>query len=177
MGDYLFDDEPTKRTLGIRDRKLLYRNAKGKCQNPKCNKKIEYDEMQVGHKTAASRGGRATFKNCVCLCWRCNNNQGTDSWKTFLKRQGIQDGSSDNKKALKTLSIPQLKFIAKKKYVKVKGTTYDDGWSSSTSSPTKMQYVNKLANVVSVREIETILKNMPQVKKKRKRRSSNNNWF
>jgi len=176
MGDSIFDDEPTKRTLTIREREILYKNAKGKCQNPACRKKLQFYEMEVGHKTAASKGGRATLHNCVCLCASCNRLQHTDSWKTFLKKQGIQDGSSDNKKALKTLSIPQLKFIAKKKYVKVKGRTYDDGWSSSTSSPTKTQYVNKLANV-SVKEIETILKNMPQVvKKKKKRRSSDDLW-
>jgi hypothetical protein len=27
-----------KRTLGIRDKQILYRNAKGKCENPACNK-------------------------------------------------------------------------------------------------------------------------------------------
>jgi hypothetical protein len=172
MGDSLFDDEPVKRTLGIRDKKLLYRNANGKCQNPKCNKKIEFDEMQVGHKTAASRGGRATLKNCVCLCWRCNNNQGTDSWPTFLKKEGIQDSSVNTKRILKTLSIPKLKFLAQKKYIKVKGShdEYDD-----YSAPTKTQYINKLAKVVSEKDIESALKEMPKVKK-RKHRSSDDDW-
>jgi hypothetical protein len=73
------DDKDTKRTLGIRDKQILYRNAKGRCQNPACNKKIDFDEMQVGHKTAWSRGGRTTLKNSVCLCYRCNKLQGTDS--------------------------------------------------------------------------------------------------
>jgi len=70
----------SKRSLGIRDRQILYRNAKGRCQNPACNKKIEFDEMQVGHKTAWSRGGSTTLRNSVCLCYRCNKLQGTDSW-------------------------------------------------------------------------------------------------
>jgi hypothetical protein len=50
----LDDDKDRKRTLGIRGKKILYRKAKGKCQNPACNKKIDFDEMQVGHKIAHS---------------------------------------------------------------------------------------------------------------------------
>jgi len=157
MGDY-WDDEPEKRTLGIRDRQIVYRNAKGRCQNPTCKKKIEFDEMEVGHRKAYSRGGSISVKTALCLCHRCNKLQGPDSWSTFLKKEGIQDSSSDNKRMLKTLSIPQLKFLAKKKYVKVKGRTYDEFWGTSTSSPTKMQYVNKLANVVSKKDIESVLK-------------------
>ena len=65
-------DNDSRRTLGIRDKQILYRNAKGKCQNPACGRKIEFDEMQVGHKTAWSKGGRTTLKNLVCLCYRCN---------------------------------------------------------------------------------------------------------
>jgi len=53
-------------------------------------KKIEFDEMQVGHKTAYSRGGGTTLRNSVCLCYRCNKLQGTDSWERFLKKQGIE---------------------------------------------------------------------------------------
>lgn len=78
--------KPAKRTLGIRDKQILYQRAKGKCEA--CYKKIEFSEMQTGHKHAASRGGGATLKNSVCLCWRCNKLQGTDSWATFMKKMG-----------------------------------------------------------------------------------------
>ena len=81
---FLDDDYDSKRTLGIRDKKILYRNAKGRCGNPACGKKIDFDEMLAGHKIAWSKGSRTTLKNSVCLCYRCNNNQGTDSWTTFL---------------------------------------------------------------------------------------------
>jgi hypothetical protein len=49
------NDRDTKRTLGIRDKQILYRNAKGRCQNPACDKKIDFDEMQVGHKMTIPR--------------------------------------------------------------------------------------------------------------------------
>lgn len=83
----LFDDDTrdTRRTLSQRDKEILYRNANFRCQN--CGNHIEFDEMEIGHKTAWARGGRTTFKNSVCLCHRCNRLQGTDSWATFQKKQ------------------------------------------------------------------------------------------
>src|SRR3989344_7621246 len=77
-----------KRTLGIREKQILYHRAKGKCENPACRKKIEFSEMQTGHKTAASKGGSATLRNSVCLCYKCNKLQGTDNWATFMKKMG-----------------------------------------------------------------------------------------
>jgi len=81
-----YDEKDSKRTLGIRDKQILCRKAKGICQNPGCNRKIEFDEMQTGHKKAWSKRGKTTLKNSVCLCYRCNKLQGTDSWATFLKK-------------------------------------------------------------------------------------------
>ncbi len=75
-----------KRTLGIRDKQILYRRAKGRCEA--CRRKIEFDEMHSGHKNAASKGGSATLRNSVCICARCNKLQGTDSWTTFMKKMG-----------------------------------------------------------------------------------------
>jgi 5-methylcytosine-specific restriction endonuclease McrA len=68
--------------------------AKGKCQNPYCKTKITEAEMQIGHKTAFSRGGNTTLKNAVCLCYRCNRLQRTDSWEKFLKKQAIAHGQA-----------------------------------------------------------------------------------
>lgn len=76
----------SKRTLGIRDKQILYRRAKGKCEA--CGRKIDFDEMHSGHKNAASKGGSATLRNSVCVCARCNKLQGTDSWSTFMRKMG-----------------------------------------------------------------------------------------
>ena len=75
-----------KRTLGIRDKQILYRRAKGRCEA--CRRKIDFDEMHSGHKNAASKGGSATLRNSVCVCARCNKLQGTDNWATFMKKMG-----------------------------------------------------------------------------------------
>ena len=75
-----------KRTLGIRDKQILYRRARGRCEV--CGRKIEFDEMHSGHKNPASKGGSATLRNSVCLCARCNKLQGTDNWATFMRKMG-----------------------------------------------------------------------------------------
>lgn len=75
-----------KRTLGIRDKQILYRRAKGRCEA--CRRKIDFDEMHSGHKNAASKGGSATLRNSVCVCARCNKLQGRDNWATFMKKMG-----------------------------------------------------------------------------------------
>ena len=167
-----WDEEPTKRTLGIRDKQILYRNAKHRCQNPACGKKIEFDEMQTGHKIAASKGGRATLKNSVCLCYRCNKLQGTDSWSTFLKKQGIKDGSGEVKDVLKRLSLSKLKYLANKYNVKVKGGVEEGLFESHRTPPSKLKYVNMLSKALAGKNINSELKDMPQPEKKRRRRRS-----
>jgi hypothetical protein len=75
-----------KRTLGIRDKQILYHRAKKKCEA--CGRKIDFSEMHAGHKNAASKGGGATLRNSVCICARCNKLQGADSWATFMNKMG-----------------------------------------------------------------------------------------
>lgn len=171
------DDYDTKRTLGIRDKKILYRRANGRCENPACGKKIEFDEMLVGHKTAWSKGGRTTLINSVCLCWRCNNLQGTDSWATFLKKQGVEDPKSKLKKSLQALNISQLKILANKHKIKIKGQIVEDIFESYRKAPTKSQYINKLAGIVTEKEISAIPKETPKTVKKKRRRKSDDSWF
>jgi len=165
----LFDDNnnDSKRTLGIRDKQILYRNANKKCQNPTCNKKIDFDEMQVGHKTAWSKGGRTTLKNCFCLCYRCNKLQGTDSWATFLKKQGIKDEKTSLKEKLDFLNISQLKSLAEKHHIKVKCKVEEDFFNTSRKAPTKKQYILKLAGIVSEKEITTIAEKRATTTKKK----------
>lgn len=166
----LFDDDnDSKRTLGIRDKQIVWRRAKCRCENPACNKEIAFDEMQIGHKTAWSRGGRTTMKNSVCLCWRCNKLQGTDSWAKFLKKQGIEDNKTTAKNSLDTLSVSQLKSLAEKHHIKVKGRVEESLLSSYRKAPSKKSYINKLAGIVSEEEINSLPK---EVKVRKKRRGS-----
>jgi hypothetical protein len=174
-----WDEETTKRTLGTRDRKILWERAHHKCEA--CGKVLDYTEMQVGHKIPASKGGKANLKNSVCLCWRCNNNQGTDTWNVFLKKMEKQPEISEKvkvKEILKGLSIQKLKFLAQKYNLKVKGRTEESLWGDSRKPPSKTQYVNALAKQISVNDIDSGLKEIPHKERKiRKKRKQSSSWF
>lgn len=149
----IFDDEnDSKRALGIRDKQILYRKANKKCENPACEKSIDFDEMQVGHKKAWSKGGKTTLKNSVCLCYRCNKLQGTDSWMIFLNKQGVKDKNSSLKESLETLNITQLKTLAKEHHIHVKGKVEED----NRKAPTKRQYISKLKGIVSEEKVKSL---------------------
>ena len=163
MGNW-WDDRPSKRTLGIREREILWRRAGKKCEG--CGKKIYSSEIEVGHKRAHSKGGRATLENCVCLCQNCNKLQWTDGWTTFLKKMENQPESSKTKEILKGLSMEKLKLLAQKHNIKVKSRA--EGFlESCRKPPSKAQYVNALAKVVSEKEIES---------KKRRKKRNTSDW-
>jgi ubiquitin C-terminal hydrolase len=168
------DTEPSKRTLGIRDKKILYERAGHKCEH--CEKPLDFLEMQVGHKIAASKGGTATLRNCVSLCYKCNNLMGTDSWSTFLKKMGKQTGNP-TKTTLKELPIAKLKFLAKKFGIKVRGRTEESLFEISTLPPSKGQYVNALAKKISTEDIAQGLKNYSRPEKQKRKRRSSNSFF
>jgi hypothetical protein len=170
------DDRDSKRSFGIRDRQILYRNAKGRCQNPACGKKIDFDEMQIGHKTAWSRGGSTSFKNSICLCYRCNKLQGTDSWVVFMKKQGVEDPKAKIKGSLEKLTLPELKRLATKCKVRVSGYVEETMFSTRRIAPSKRQYVNKLSGVVTAADLRSIPKPEPKPKKRRTRRESSSLW-
>lgn len=164
---YLWEAEPVKRTLNIRDKQILYDNAGGKCHA--CGKKIKFSEMQVGHKKPFSKGGTTTLRNLVCLCYGCNKLQGTDSWATFKKKMqtlGKQDEISSMKTGLQGLTIQQLKFLSQKHNVRVKGTLEQGLLEDYRRPPTKTQYVKALAKVVSKNDIKRALQEVKNKPKK-----------
>jgi hypothetical protein len=166
-------ERDTRRTLGMRDKQILYENAKGRCENPKCNKKITFVEMMPGHKTAWSRGGRTTLKNSSCLCFKCNKLQGGDSWAIFMKKLNVEDPNIKVKGGLDNLTLPQLKILATKHHIKLTGRVEESLFSSRTIAPTKRQYISKLSRVVTEAELEAVPQPAPKpVKKKPRQKTS-----
>jgi hypothetical protein len=179
---FLDDNRDTKRTLGIRDKQILYDRAKGRCENPTCRKKISFGEMIPGHKKAWSEGGKTTLANSVCLCYACNKKQGKDSWAVFLKKQGYKDPKVKEKQIIKqhleTLSLKQFKYLADKHHIKVKGQVVDNWWYGSyTKPPTKKQYITKLSGIVTAKDLGSVPKEAPKLAKKKTRRKSDDSWF
>jgi len=174
---FWWEEKPKKRTLGIRDKQILWERAGHKCEA--CGKEITYPEMQAGHKIAASKGGDATLRNCVSLCYKCNKLQGTDSWKTFLRKLGKQGSVSSKsrvKQTLKELTLPKLKFLAKKHKIKVKGRIEEGLFEDRKLPPTKAQYVTALAKKLTEKDIESDLKEFKPKPKKKRKKSSNPFW-
>jgi hypothetical protein len=164
-----WEEKPKKRTLGTRDKQILWERAGHKCEA--CRKEITFPEMQVGHKTAHSKGGDATLRNCVSLCYKCNKLQGTDSWKTFLRKLGKQGSvSSDSgvKQTLNGLALPKLKLLAKKHKINVKGRIEKGLFEDRKMPPSKAQYVTALAKRLTERDIESDLKEFTQKPKKKR---------
>jgi hypothetical protein len=173
----VWEDDNRKRSLGIREKKILYERANHKCES--CRKEISFLEMQVGHKKAHSKGGIATLSNTVCICYMCNNLMGTDNWNSFLKKMGKQpqNNGSESKNSLNNLSISQLKFLAKKFGVKAKGKTEEGLFEIRTFAPTKSVYVKLLSKKVSNEKVEKALKEYVKPIKKTKKRSSNSGFL
>ena len=152
------DDNDAKRTLSFRDKEIIHKNAHFKCQN--CGKHVEFVEMQVGHKTAWSRGGRTTLKNSVCLCFSCNRLQGTDSWATFQKKQGKEVVSKDDPRKtelihiLQPLKIGQLKELCDKLNVDRPKAKDVGGYFTEMKAPNKSAYLRKI--IKSNADIEKI---------------------
>ena len=158
MGLFDFDDgRDSKRSLTPRERQFLYEQAKGRCENPKCSHpKITFFEMQVGHRKAWANGGRTSLKNSVCLCYKCNHDQGTDSWEIFMKKLGCQtkemkakQAKSELRDSLASMTLPQLKLLAANHKVKVSGYVEETLFASRRVAPTKEDYVRKLSSVIS----------------------------
>ncbi len=165
MTGFWDDDRVARRTLGTRDKQILYERAHHKCENPGCRKEIEFSEMQVGHKRPYSKGGSTTLKNSVALCWRCNKLQGTDSWEKFLKKQGLAvppDPSGKVKEILLRLSLSELKYLASKHGVKPKSKLVEGGLFESDRyvAPSKERYIKELAKVISENEVKSSLSEM-----------------
>ena len=174
MWSYEEDNErDTKRTLTEREKRILYENAKGRCQNPACGKKIEYDEMVAGHKKAWSKGGSTTLVNSVCLCYRCSRKQKTDNWTTFLKKQGVEDPKIKLRKLLNALTVVQLKFLAKKHKIVIRGQIEENWFISKRIAPSKSQYITKLLKIVTQEEIT----NVPKIARRRRQSSYNDSWW
>ena len=81
--------------------------------------------------------------------------QGTDSWKTFLKKLGKKPKSKDSevKGKLKKMTLSELKLLAKRHKITVKGTIEKGFFEDSRIPPSKAQYVTALSKKLSEKDI------------------------
>lgn len=59
-----------RRIFSTIERKMIYKNADGKCQL--CGRNIDYENMTLDHITPISQGGADDLDNIQCTCEACN---------------------------------------------------------------------------------------------------------
>jgi hypothetical protein len=170
----IFSEETRRRTLTGNERQMLWTRNGGKCQG--CEKEITYLDMQVGHRTAYSKGGTITLKNALCLCYTCNKMQRTLTWAQFQKKLGKEDPTEKTKKGLRSLNLRELKFLAAKYRVRVSGTIQEGIFSDTRIAPDKGKYIRALTKVVNDADIELAKASTPKPVVKRKRKQSSSWW-
>lgn len=70
------------------------------------------------------------------------------------------------KSRLEGLSLRELKFVAEKYNIRIKGRIEQDFFDEIRLPPSKKQYVNKLAKIVPEEEIDVVLREMPLLHEK-----------
>lgn len=154
-------------------KKMVWNRDKGICRF--CGNRVHPMEVEIGHNRAYSKGGKLTFQNALLLHPACNRSMRTLTLKQARRSIGLDAPDDQTRTALKALKISQLRFLAKKHGMKVKGRI-EEGWlSDERHPPSKTKFVNALAKVVKAESIEAELKEMPAPKKRRKRRESS--WW
>jgi hypothetical protein len=148
--------------------------AEGKCYV--CGRIIHITEFDLGHNKAVSRGGGNNISNLRPICRTCNSSMGTTSIETFKARH-FNESKKDLKPRLQVLSMTQLKTLAKKHGIEIKGRTVETLLESYRKPATKNQYVNRLAGVVTAREISSVPKEVPNPKKKRSTKKRDDSWW
>ena len=97
----------SRKPFSEEDRKYIYNRDKGHCKL--CGKQLifsnrrrnEKGAWEMGHRRALAEGGSSHLRNIVALCWKCNLEQGTES---FADEDGKMDYNSNWDKAKNVLN-------------------------------------------------------------------------
>jgi hypothetical protein len=100
---------------------------------------------------------------------------GTTSIEVFKARH-FDTPKTDLKPALQSLSMTQLKLLAKKHGIQIKGKVVENLFDSYRKQPTKAQYVNRLVKTVTAKEISSLPQEVVKPKKRSKPKDDNYFW-
>lgn len=81
LGCYNITGLDSKRFFTKDDKKILYEkltdgNTRGKKLCPICSRELAFDDFEIDHHTAWSKGGRTVLDNADLLCKKCNTSKG-----------------------------------------------------------------------------------------------------
>ena len=132
-------------------------------------------DWELAHNRAHSRGGRLTLGNTFVAHSSCNRSQGTLTVKQTRRAIGLTTEEDDVKKRLRSLTVPQLRYLKSKHGVKVRGSVSEGFFETTRTAPSKAKLVNALSRVVGKKDVVAAESFRPQPKKKRHRSSSS--WW
>jgi len=149
------DDEPKRKVPPKVLKRLVWDRDRGICQI--CHRKADPFDWELGHNRAVARGGRLTIKNTFVIHPSCNRSMATKTRAELARTLGLSLPGAQAREALSKLSMAQLRVLANKHGVKVKGRI-EEGvffWSENERKPpTKRQYVNALAKVLTAEDLK-----------------------
>lgn len=135
---------------------------------------ISFTNFEMGHNKAVAKGGSNSVDNLRPICRTCNSSMQKQSIESFKKKYFPTEKDKQEKQlkqslkqSLDTLTIKQLKSLAEKYNIKVKGKIVEDSWDSHTAAPTKSEYVKKLSGIVTAKDLKSLPKEAPITVKKK----------
>ena len=170
---WLWDEPETRRTPTKLLRRLVWQRDRGICRI--CGKKVGQFDWELAHNRAHSRGGRLTLGNTFVAHSSCNRSQGTLTVKQTRRAIGLTTKEDDVKKRLRSLTVPQLRYLKSKHGVKVRGSVSEGFFETIRTAPSKAKLVNALSMVVGKKDVVAAESFRPLPKKKRSRSSSS--WW
>jgi hypothetical protein len=73
----LFSKKDAQRGFSEAQRRILWNtSADRRCQNPKCKKRLAWNDFTIDHIDPYSKGGRSRLENAALMCRSCNSSKG-----------------------------------------------------------------------------------------------------
>ena len=149
-------EEPKKKKKTVPKkllRRMVWDRDKGICQV--CHRKADPFDWELGHNKARSRGGKLTIKNTYVVHSSCNRSQQALSLKSVRRAIGAPETEQDRvKRLLSCMSMTQLKSLAKRHGIRLKTKVKERMFHREVKRPSKLQYVNALSKVMSIRQVQ-----------------------
>jgi hypothetical protein len=73
----LFAKKDSQRSFSESQRRILWNtSADRRCANPKCKKRLAWNDFTIDHIDPYSKGGRSRLENAALMCRPCNSSKG-----------------------------------------------------------------------------------------------------
>ncbi len=109
----MFDDSPSRKRRGKRERDLMHKEQKGRCNY--CGIRIPASYMHLDHKNPLNRSGSDRFSNLQALCGPCNARKGSMTDGEFRRKYKLTPARKANGPPTKRIPQKHFEEITKKR--------------------------------------------------------------